>query len=294
MPETTTTNAPVGPPICVREPPSAEIRKPAIDGAVDAGLRRQPRRDGERHRQRQRDIGEEYKEGMPLTSRDMPGILRRGGTILGTTNRRNPFAYGRGGGGRPLRALRADVSISASTPSSSSAATERSRSTSFTSEGFRWSLSPRPSTTTLSRPTCTFGFDSAVGFATEAIDRLHTTAESHHRIMVVEVMGRYTGWIAPRAGALPAAPTSSDPRNPLPPRTRGAADPGSRAAQCASASWSRRRGRRGGERDRAGNPPRRPSGWAGSARGCCGSRNRDRQGSAACSGTRSGRSSHQR
>jgi len=48
--------------------------------------------------------------------------------------------------------------------------------------------------------TNTFGFDTAVSFATEAIDRLHTTAEAHHRIMVVEVMGRYAGWIALYAG----------------------------------------------------------------------------------------------
>jgi 6-phosphofructokinase 1 len=48
--------------------------------------------------------------------------------------------------------------------------------------------------------TNTFGFDSAVSFATEAIDRLHTTAEAHHRVMVVEVMGRYAGWIALYAG----------------------------------------------------------------------------------------------
>jgi 6-phosphofructokinase 1 len=47
---------------------------------------------------------------------------------------------------------------------------------------------------------CTFGFDTAVSFATDAIDRLHTTAEAHHRVMVVEVMGRYTGWIALHAG----------------------------------------------------------------------------------------------
>ena len=48
--------------------------------------------------------------------------------------------------------------------------------------------------------TMTFGFDSAVAFATEAIDRLHTTAEAHHRVMVVEVMGRDAGWIALYAG----------------------------------------------------------------------------------------------
>ena len=48
--------------------------------------------------------------------------------------------------------------------------------------------------------TMTFGFDTAVSFATEALDRLHTTAEAHHRVMVVEVMGRYAGWIALHAG----------------------------------------------------------------------------------------------
>ena len=52
----------------------------------------------------------------------------------------------------------------------------------------------------------TFGFDTAVTVATEAIDRLHTTAESHNRVMVVEVMGRHTGWIAVH-GASRAAPT---------------------------------------------------------------------------------------
>ena len=46
----------------------------------------------------------------------------------------------------------------------------------------------------------TFGFDTAVQIATDAIDRLHTTAESHHRVMVVEVMGRHAGWIATYAG----------------------------------------------------------------------------------------------
>ena len=53
----------------------------------------------------------------------------------------------------------------------------------------------------------TFGFDTAVNIAMEAIDRLHTTAESHHRVLVVEVMGRHAGWIALHAGSR-AAPTS--------------------------------------------------------------------------------------
>jgi len=52
----------------------------------------------------------------------------------------------------------------------------------------------------LSGTDCTFGFDTAINIATEAIDRLHTTADSHHRIMVVEVMGRHAGWIALHSG----------------------------------------------------------------------------------------------
>ena len=55
--------------------------------------------------------------------------------------------------------------------------------------------------------TMTFGFDSAVAFATDAIDRLHTTAEAHHRVMVVEVMGRYAAG-SRSTRAWPAAPTS--------------------------------------------------------------------------------------
>ncbi len=53
--------------------------------------------------------------------------------------------------------------------------------------------------------TMTFGFDTAVAFATDALDRLHTTAEAHHRVMVTEVMGRYAGWIALHAQALRGA-----------------------------------------------------------------------------------------
>ena len=58
----------------------------------------------------------------------------------------------------------------------------------------------------------TFGFDTAVTIATEAIDRLHTTAESHNRVMVVEVMGRHTGWIAVMSGIAGGADVDPDPR----------------------------------------------------------------------------------
>ena len=57
----------------------------------------------------------------------------------------------------------------------------------------------------LDRTFTTFGFDTAVSFATDCIDRLHATAASHHRIIVVEVMGRYAGWIALHAGMAASA-----------------------------------------------------------------------------------------
>ena len=79
--------------------------------------------------------------------------------------------------------------------------TERSRSpTSSANAESQSSASRRRSTTTSPSTTISFGFDSAVSFATDAIDRLHTTAEAHHRVIVVEVMGRYAGWIALHAG----------------------------------------------------------------------------------------------
>ncbi len=61
----------------------------------------------------------------------------------------------------------------------------------------------------------TFGFDTAVNIATEAIDRLHTTAESHHRVLVVEVMGRHAGWIALHAGIAGGASAVLIPEQPF-------------------------------------------------------------------------------
>jgi 6-phosphofructokinase 1 len=91
-----------------------------------------------------------------------------------------------------------------------------------------------------------FGFDTAVSFATDAIDRLHTTAEAHRRVMVVEVMGRYAGWIALHAGMgggadvilLPDFPTTSS-------RSPTASSGATRGAPIsASSSWRRVRNRR--------------------------------------------------
>jgi 6-phosphofructokinase 1 len=138
-----------------------------------------------------------------LTPSQMPGLLRRGGTILGTTNRRNPFAYPTAHGGScdrseeclaTFRRLGLDALIVIGGDGTLAIAHE------FHRRGLPLVCVPKTIDNDIAETVSTFGFDSAVSFATEAIDRLHTTAEAHHRVMVVEVMGRYAGWIALFAG----------------------------------------------------------------------------------------------
>ncbi len=139
-----------------------------------------------------------------LTPRDVTGILRIGGTILGTTNRGNPFAYPveTSGGTRDYSSrcvemfhqLRLDALVVIGGDGTLSIAHE------FHKRGLPLVGVPKTIDNDIVETTITFGFDSAVSFATDAIDRLHTTAQSHHRVMVVEVMGRYAGWIALYAG----------------------------------------------------------------------------------------------
>jgi 6-phosphofructokinase 1 len=139
-----------------------------------------------------------------LTPADVTGILRIGGTILGTTNRGNPFAYPieTTGGTRDYSSrcvemfhqLELDALVVIGGDGTLSIAHE------FHKRGIPLVGVPKTIDNDIVETTITFGFDSAVSFATEAIDRLHTTAQSHRRVMVVEVMGRYTGWIALYAG----------------------------------------------------------------------------------------------
>ena len=139
-----------------------------------------------------------------LTPRDVTGILRIGGTILGTTNRGNPFAYPiqTSGGTRDYSArcvemfheLKLDALVFIGGDGTLSIAYE------FHKRGIPLVGVPKTIDNDIVETTNTFGFDTAVSFATDAIDRLHTTAQSHHRVMVVEVMGRYAGWIALYAG----------------------------------------------------------------------------------------------
>ncbi len=138
-----------------------------------------------------------------LTPKDVTGILRIGGTILGTTNRGNPFAYPAGNGrtrdysARCLemyRELQLDALIVIGGDGTLSIAHE------FSKRGMRLVGVPKTIDNDIVETTNTFGFDTAVSFATEAIDRLHSTAHAHHRTMVVEVMGRNAGWIALYSG----------------------------------------------------------------------------------------------
>jgi len=139
-----------------------------------------------------------------LTPHDVTGILRIGGTILGTTNRGNPFAYPiqTTGGTRDYSSrcvemyheLQLDALVVIGGDGTLSIAHE------FHKRGIPLVGVPKTIDNDIAETTITFGFDSAVSFATEAIDRLHTTAQSHHRVMVVELMGRYAGWIALYAG----------------------------------------------------------------------------------------------
>ena len=139
-----------------------------------------------------------------LTPHDVTGILRRGGTILGTVNRGDPFAHPiatSDGHARLCRPRRRDV------PQDGARCAGRHRRRRFARHRAqvlpaRYPVVGVPKTidNDIVGTTNCFGFDTAVSFATDAIDRLHTTAEAHKRILVVEVMGRYAGWIALYAG----------------------------------------------------------------------------------------------
>jgi 6-phosphofructokinase 1 len=134
-----------------------------------------------------------------LTPADVVGIHRLGGTILGTTNRGNPLAYP--GGSHGPEDLSARVIANFHAAGLSALVVIGGDGTiaiahEFHKRGIPVVCIPKTIDNDLVETTMTFGFDTAVAFATDAIDRLHTTADSHRRVIVVEVMGRYAGWIA--------------------------------------------------------------------------------------------------
>jgi ATP-dependent phosphofructokinase / diphosphate-dependent phosphofructokinase len=132
----------------------------------------------------------------PLGYREISGILPRGGTIVGTS-RTNP--YKSEGGVEKVLATFAehglDALVAIGGEDTLGVAARLYEEHEFPVVGV-----PKTIDNDLSATDYTFGFDTAVWVATEAIDRLHTTAESHNRVMVVEVMGRHTGWIAVMSG----------------------------------------------------------------------------------------------
>ncbi|MCW3489601.1 6-phosphofructokinase [Dethiobacter alkaliphilus] len=144
---------------------------------------------------------------MILEDHHVSGILHRGGTILGTTNRDNPFRYpvGEKNGQTVwgdvsdkaianLEKMGVDVLVAVGGDGSLFIGNELYK------KGVPVVGIPKTIDNDLSATDVTFGFDTALNTATDAIDKLHTTAESHHRVMILEVMGRDAGWIALHSG----------------------------------------------------------------------------------------------
>ncbi|GAC1427735.1 MAG: ATP-dependent 6-phosphofructokinase [Chloroflexota bacterium] len=142
-----------------------------------------------------------------LTDNDVSGILDRGGTILGTSNSSNPFAYPiRDAAGQrrvvdrsaevveTARAMNLDAVIAIGGDGT------QSMSHRFAQRGLPMIGVPKTIDNDIAATDLSFGYNTAVGVATEALDRLHTTAEAHRRVMILEVMGRHAGWIALSAG----------------------------------------------------------------------------------------------
>jgi len=145
------------------------------------------------------------EQSVPLTVESIAGILPRGGTILGTRSRGDPFHHPTDEGckvtnddfltcRRTMEKLRLDALIVIGGDGTLTIARDLGRM------GIPIVGVPKTIDNDLSATEVTFGFDTALHVATDAIDRLHTTAESHGRVMVIEVMGRNAGWIALHSG----------------------------------------------------------------------------------------------
>ncbi|HEX7355408.1 MAG TPA: 6-phosphofructokinase [Mycobacteriales bacterium] len=150
-------------------------------------------------------------DAAPLTVADVRGILPRGGTILGSS-RTNPYAAPDGEEriAHTVETLGVDALVAIGGEDTLGVATRLTASGTVPVVGV-----PKTIDNDLGATDYTFGFDTAVHVATEAIDRLHTTAESHHRVLIVEVMGRHAGWIALHAGMAGGANVILIPERPF-------------------------------------------------------------------------------
>lgn len=138
------------------------------------------------------------------------GLLSRGGSILGTS-RTNPFKFETGPEKimKNVNEAKIEVVIAIGGDDTLTVAEKMSK------YGLKCVGVPKTIDNDLAGTDLTFGFNTAVSIATEALDRLHTTAETHHRVMILEVMGRYTGWIALEAGIAGGADVVLIPEKPF-------------------------------------------------------------------------------
>jgi 6-phosphofructokinase 1 len=149
-------------------------------------------------------IEERYR---PLSYRDVSGIITQGGTILGTSNKADPFRFAQeeDGGGDGFadvsdRVIRNFGSMGASVLIAIGGDGTLNIANGLSKKGLPVIGIPKTIDNDVDCTDFTFGFDSAAATATEAIDKIHTTAQSHHRVMIVEVMGRYVGWLGLYSG----------------------------------------------------------------------------------------------
>lgn len=148
---------------------------------------------------------------MPLTLQSTSGLIQRGGTIL-RTSRTNPFKVERG----PERIMesmsknRLDALIAIGGEDTCGAAHKMHKE-----HGLNVVCVPKTIDNDLNATDFTFGFDTAINIVTDALDRLHTTAESHNRVLVCEVMGRHAGWIACYGGIAGGADYILVPERPI-------------------------------------------------------------------------------
>jgi 6-phosphofructokinase 1 len=184
---------------------------PGLNAVIRAVVRR-----GEQHGLEVMGVREGWKGLMDpplhdrLTREATSGILHLGGTILGTS-RTNPFKKPSGGEQllRNIKALNLGGVIAIGGEDTLGVATK------LFGMGAKVVGVPKTIDNDLSGTDLTFGFDTAVSIATEAIDRLHSTAESHKRVIVCEVMGRHAGWIAAHSGLAGGADVILVPEKPI-------------------------------------------------------------------------------
>jgi ATP-dependent phosphofructokinase / diphosphate-dependent phosphofructokinase len=153
---------------------------------------------------------------VPLDIQAVRGILPRGGTILGSS-RTNPLADSAASGGRSgLERIQGNLaSLGVEALVAIGGEDTLGVASALHAEGVPVVGVPKTIDNDLGATDYTFGFDTAVNIAMEAIDRLHTTAESHHRALIIEVMGRHAGWIALHAGMAGGANVILIPEKPF-------------------------------------------------------------------------------